>query len=278
MAKLIDGKKIARKILDGLKEEVGKLTFKPLFCDILIGDDAVSESYVRIKGRQAESVGIDFLLKKLPNTYTTEAIITEIKKIQEQPDLCGLIVQLPLPQSLNKEQILTAIDPKIDVDCLNSENLKKFYSNNSKIIPPTAAAIVYLLESLDLDLFKSDILVVGQGELVGKPVSHLLKNKGYKVIVADQKTADLKAKTIKADVIISATGQPNLITGNMIKTNAVVIDAGTAESDGGIVGDVETDSVGMVASLVSPVPGGVGPVTVAMLLRNIVEVAKRIKN
>ena len=278
MTKLIDGKKIAREILDGLKEEVSKLSFKPLFCDILIGDDAVSESYVRIKGRQAESVGIGFLLKQLETTCTTETVIAEIKKIQEQPNLCGLIVQLPLPPSLNKEQILTAINPKIDVDCLGKENLTCFYSNNLKIIPPTAAAIVYLLENLDLDLFKRNILVVGQGELVGKPVSHLLKNKGYNVVVADQKTADLKAKTIKADVIISATGQPNLITGGMIKTNAVVIDAGTAESESGIVGDVETDSVGLVASLVSPVPGGVGPVTVAMLLRNVVEAAKRIKN
>ena len=201
--------------------------------------------------------------------------------------MCGIIVQLPLPEHLDKREILNSIDSRLDVDCLGDVTSEKFYNDyntQTDLGYPTALACMALLDSIDLDLDPSTplgagrkIVVLGQGMLVGRPVSALLEFRGLSSVIVRSKTEN-KEKLIKeADIIISGMGKGKYITGNMIKFGAIVIDAGTSESDGGIVGDVDLESVKDVAGYVSPVPGGVGPVTVAMLLKNVLKVAKNLK-
>jgi len=276
---IIDGRKILASILEGLKQEVKNLPFQPVFCDVLVGDDEVSASYVRIKAKTAEKIGIKFRHAKYPENISATELISEIKKIGQEPNMCGLIVQLPLPENLPRQEILDAVERNIDVDCMNSANLGRFYKGDIYLIPPTAAAIIEILKTLKVDLSKKNILVVGQGELVGKPVSFLLKKQGFQVNQADKNTQNKESLFKSADVIISATGKPGIVTGSMIKPGSIVIDAGTSEANGGgIVGDADFESVSKVASTISPVPGGVGPVTVAMLLKNVLTVAQKQKS
>ena len=276
---LIDGKKIQKEILEEVEKEIKKLSFVPVFCDVLIGENAVSLQYVRMKGRMAESIGIKFQNANFPSTIGTEELITEIEKLNKMPNMCGIIVQLPIPESLDKKRILDAIDPKLDVDCLGSIASNEFYNGNFSLVFPTVLACVYLLDSLKIDLKDKNIVIIGKGELVGRPVEKLLNARNLKTFVIDRKTEeDKKIQMLKeADVIISATGKGKMITGNMIKKGAILIDAGTSESNAGIVGDIDLDSVSDVAGYVSPVPGGVGPVTVAMLLQNVLKVAKNLR-
>lgn len=271
---MIDGSEIAKHILLKLRSEVKRLYFTPLFCDVLVGADPVSASFVKIKGKKAEEIGLKFELVELPVDVTTEDLVARLKKIQQDPFLSGLIVQLPLPEGIDKSVVLNAIDPRVDVDCLGGENTRKFYEGRAKMVPPTAAAVIAVLDSFKLNMDSLQILVVGQGNLVGKPVAHLLQEKGYNIITADEKTENLKDLTLSADIIISATGSAKLINGDMVKTDAVLIDCGTSESAGSIVGDIDTESVWAKTRFISPVPGGVGPVTVAKLLQNVVAVAK----
>jgi len=271
---IIDGRKLSQNILDKLKAETAKLKFKPVFCDVLVGDNKVSAQYVKMKGRLAEQIGISFKRADFPASITTQDLVAEIERLNKEPNLCGLIVQLPLPPALDRAAVLNAIDPKIDVDSTGEVNTKKFYSGQPYLIFPTAAAVVALLDSVNLDLKNKKIVVIGQGQLVGRPVSFLLKQRGLDVQVADINTKDISVLTKTADVIISAVGKAKLITGDIIKSGCAIIDAGTSESDSGIVGDVDFESVKNIAGYISPVPGGVGPVTVAMLLKNVLTVAQ----
>jgi methylenetetrahydrofolate dehydrogenase (NADP+)/methenyltetrahydrofolate cyclohydrolase len=254
---IIDGKKIRDEILAKVKEEVATLSFSPVFCDVLIGEDPVSAQYVRMKARM-------------------EDLIKEIKILNKMENMCGIIIQLPLPASLDQRKVLNAIDSRLDVDCLGSVASLKFYNGDFTITFPTALACMHLLDSLNLDLKDKKIIIIGKGELVGRPVKKLLNARNLETFVIDRKTEEAeKIKKLKeADVIISATGKGKLINGKMIKEGVVLIDAGTSELGAGIVGDIDLDSVSEMAGYVSPVPGGVGPVTVAMLLNNVLIVAK----
>lgn len=271
---IIDGKKIREKILTDVKERVAKLPFAPVFCDVLVGENEVSAQYVRMKAKTAESVGISFHHASFPETITTEELVEEIKKLNKIENMCGLIVQLPLPLSIDKETVCNAIDANIDVDFLGKDASEKFYNNQMNIGYPTAMACVYMLDSLKMDLSKKKIIMLGQGELVGRPVLHILKTRGLDVTPVTRKTENKDELIASADVIISGIGKGKNIKGDMIKEGAVLIDAGTSESTSGIVGDVDLESVKEKASFVSPVPGGVGPVTVAMLLQNVLIVAE----
>lgn len=277
---ILDGRKIAKEILGEIKTEVEKLNFQPVFCDILVGDDVVSLQYVHMKKRAAEKLGIRFQEAFFPESITNEELLEEIDKLNKIPNMCGIIVQLPLPPHLDKKKILDAISPILDVDCLGESTSTNFYNyfddKSFSIIFPTALACFTILESINLDLHNKNIVVLGQGELVGKPVSQLLFYKGYNVISLNSSTEDKETILKNADIIISGIGKGKFITGSMVKNGVVIIDAGTSESGSGVVGDVDLDSVQDVAYYVSPVPGGVGPVTVAMLFKNVLEVAKRI--
>lgn len=271
---IIDGKQIAQNILDKLRDDLALLPFQPIFCDVLVGDDKVSSQYVEMKAATAEKIGIKFQKAEFPGNIDTASLVAEIKKLNGLPHMAGLIVQLPLPPHLDRQAVLNAIDPKIDVDCIGETNGNLFYQGNAYLPFPTAAAILEILDSLNLDLAKKEILVVGKGDLVGKPTAFMLKHRGLKVTTADTSTPNTIELIKSADIVISATGQGKLIHGNIVKPGSVIIDAGTSESAGGIIGDVDTFSVSGVAGFVSPVPGGVGPVTVAMLMKNIITVAK----
>jgi methylenetetrahydrofolate dehydrogenase (NADP+)/methenyltetrahydrofolate cyclohydrolase len=277
---IIDGRKLRGEILSKVKNEVAALPFAPVFCDVLVGEDPASLQYVGMKARTAEIVGIHFHKATFPASISTPELIKEINVLNKIPNMCGIIVQLPLPESLDKRAILDSIDPRLDVDCLGalaSDKFYKSYDSRTDLAYPTALACMALLDSLNLDLKGKVIVVLGKGELVGKPVAALLRYRGLDYLNISSKTENKEYLLQQADVVISGMGKGKYITGNMIKYGAVVIDAGTSESDGGIVGDVDLESVKNVAGYVSPVPGGVGPVTVAMLLNNVLTVAKNLK-
>jgi len=271
---IIDGRKIKDEILNELKGKVEALPFPPIFCDILVGGDSVSSSYVRIKGKAAESIGIKFKVVNFPETVTTEEIINEIENLNRVPLMSGIIVQLPLPSQIDIQVVLDTIDSKLDVDCLGSINSNNFYNDIGSIGYPTALACMKLLDSLNLNLKEKNIVVLGRGKLVGLPVTHILESRGLKVSVVHSQTENSSEVILNADVIISAVGRGGFLTGSMVKDGVVVIDAGTSEDNGSVVGDVEMESVEDKASFVTPSPGGVGPVTVAVLLENVYQVAR----
>ncbi|HLP86930.1 MAG TPA: bifunctional 5,10-methylenetetrahydrofolate dehydrogenase/5,10-methenyltetrahydrofolate cyclohydrolase [Candidatus Paceibacterota bacterium] len=277
MTTIIDGRKIKDEILEEVKAGVLALPFAPVFCDILVGNDMSSIQYVKMKAKIAESVGIKFRSAEFPEETSTDELIEEIENLNKVPHICGVIIQLPLPNHIDKRKVLDAIDPKLDVDCLGITNSEKFYNNEGDIGFPTALACIKILDSLNINpdvLTTKNILVLGQGNLVGLPVTHLLKSRGLKVTTVNSKTENSNELIKNADIIVSAIGKAKHIKGEMIKEGVVIIDAGTSEDDGAVIGDVDLESVTGVASALSPTPGGVGPVTVAMLLKNVLQVAK----
>lgn len=274
---IIDGRKIKEELLKEIREKVLTLPFTPIFCDILVGGDPVSASYVRIKAKNAESVGIKFRTAEFPNTTTNEEIIEEIENLNKVPHMCGVIVQLPLPDHIDRKKILDSIDPDIDVDCLGSLTSEKFYNNSGELGYPTAIACLKILDSLDLDLSNKKIVVLGQGTLVGRPVAHILRSRGLLIETIDRQTENISELLKNADIIISGIGRGKFITGDMVKKDVIIIDAGTSEENGSVVGDVDFESVKDIASYITPSPGGVGPVTVAMLLENVLKVAENKK-
>lgn len=273
--KIIDGRKIKEEILIDLKSKVEALSFPPIFCDILVGEDAVSASYVRIKGKAAEGVGIKFKTVNLPKEISTEEIVEEIENLNRVPHMCGVIVQLPLPPHIDTQTVLDTILPTLDVDCLGRSASNDFYNNIGILGCPTALACIEIIDSLKIDLSDKQIVVLGQGQLVGRPVTHLLRSRGFTVLTIDSKTSNAEELLKNADLIISGIGKDKFITGKMIKNGAIIIDAGTSEEGGAIYGDVDFESVNGIASFITPTPGGVGPVTVAMLLSNVFLVAKQ---
>ena len=281
---IIDGKKLSQEILSKIKNEVVKLPFVPVFCDVLVGDDPSSVQYVKMKARMAEKVGIHFHSANFPASITTEELIKKIEVLNKVENMCGIIIQLPLPMHLDKRAVLDAIDFNLDVDCLGTMASEKFYAGDTNLGFPTGLACMMLLDSLKMDLTdprhggaSKKIIVLGQGELVGKPVATLLKFRNLSPTIITSKTPNKEELTKEADIIVSGMGKGKYITGSMIKSGAILIDAGTSEDSGSIIGDVDLESVKNVAGYVSPVPGGVGPVTVACLLNNVLTVAKKLK-
>ncbi len=271
---IIDGRKIQKEILSRVKEEVAQLSFVPIFCDVLVGDDMASVQYVEMKKKMALSVGIEFHNANFSSSINTSELIIEIEKLNNTKNMCGIIIQLPLPSHIDKRLVLDAIAPHLDVDFLGAVAGSSFYNGNTDRGLPTALACMKCLDSIGIDLKGKNIVVLGQGLLVGKPVSASLEMRGLKPVNIDRSTENKEELIKNADVIISGVGKGKYITGDMLKKGVVVIDAGTSEIESSIVGDVDFDSVKDVASYVSPVPGGVGPVTVAMLLENVLMVAK----
>jgi len=288
---IIDGKKLQQEILTQVADGVTKVGFAPVFTDVLVGDDPASAQYVRMKARMAEQVGIHFHNASFPGSITTAELVEQIKILNKVPNMCGIIIQLPLPASIDRRAVLDAIEPVLDVDCLGTVAGAEFYGGKIDIGFPTALACMKLLDSTGMDLKDKKIVVLGQGELVGKPVTALLKFRGFNPDIVTRKVENGAELLKDADVIISGIGKGKFLTGGMIKQGAVLIDAGTSEDvkrlaearlpDGqgraSIVGDIDLESVKDVASYVSPVPGGVGPVTVAMLLNNVLKVEQKLK-
>lgn len=271
----IDGREIAKQLNEQTKLRIEKLSFKPLLVDIVVGDDPASLSYVRIKQKKALEVGLDFELCHLPISSTTELVVNVINELSAKKELCGLIIQLPLPLTIDSHVVLNTIPERVDVDLLSDVSVEKFYSNNAKLTPPTPGAIMHILKSLKIDLTNKSILVLGQGELVGRPTAHILKQMGLMPQVADSSTENIMELLMQSDILISGVGKSGLVKGDQVKQDVIVIDAGTSETSGALSGDMDYDSVAPKAKLITPVPGGVGPVTVAKLLENVVIVAEQ---
>jgi methylenetetrahydrofolate dehydrogenase (NADP+) / methenyltetrahydrofolate cyclohydrolase len=267
----IEGKLIAQKILDSVKARVEKLRRKPTLDVIMVGDDPASAKYIDKKSKAAQDVGIEFTLHKFPANVSTDQLTQEIVRLQLRSD--AVMVQLPLPKQVDTQEVLDAIDPDKDPDCLSSAAIGRVARGNLRVTPPTAGAVMRILD--DIELEGTHVVVVGQGELVGKAVAAVMVNHPVTLTVCGLGTRKLADHTKKADILISGTGQAKLITADMVKKGAIVIDAGTSFVDGVLSGDVDFDKVAKKASLITPVPGGIGPITVAKLLENVVILAEK---
>lgn len=271
---IIDGKKLRNNIFEEIKKEIKELDFIPVFCDVLVGRDKASLQYVNLKKQKAIELGIAFHDAFFESNITTEELEKEIKKINLMPNICGIIIQLPLPDHIDKKRILDSIEKDLDVDALGSKTSLDFYAGGEDMVPPTGLACLCILDSLHIDLSSKNILVLGEGKLVGRPVFQLLKNRNLHASILNNASENKEEIIKNADIIISGIGKGKFLTGDMVKNGVIIIDAGTSEEEGSIVGDVDFDSVSKKASYLTPVPGGVGPVTVAMLFKNVLKVAK----
>lgn len=279
MSIIIDGKQLAHNILTNIQADVLELKkngITPKLAIVCIGEHKPSKTYIRRKKEAAEAAGIAFELHEYPHDTTKEKIISEIKKIQKNKHLSGLIVQLPLPEPLFTTDVLNAIDPDLDVDCLTDTQLGTLVMKTNTIAPPTPGAVLEILESLQVDLKGKHVAVIGAGALVGKPLAIMLLNKEATVTVANAYTYNLKKITKRADIVVSAVGKKNLITKSHIKKGAIVIDTGIVFDNGKMYGDVDFVPVAKKAGAITPTPGGVGPITVALLLKNTITQAKKL--
>lgn len=272
---LLKGKDMRGSLEESLRDRIKALPHAPVFCDVVVGDDMASLQYVAMKERYAQSLGIQTRSCALPETATTEDVIDAITAISHEPNMAGLIVQLPLPKHIDRTRVLDAVPANIDVDCLGKEQSENFYADKSSLIFPTVQAIMHLVQPY-LSKEKS-ILVVGVGPLVGRPTAHLLTSQGYMVTSVPKDVPNLSDYTRLHDIIISGAGIPELIQGDMIREGAIVIDAGTSEMDGAIVGDVLVSSLVARPEALAPVPGGVGPLTVYFLMENVVRVSEQMR-
>jgi methylenetetrahydrofolate dehydrogenase (NADP+)/methenyltetrahydrofolate cyclohydrolase len=280
---LIDGKATANQIKNEIAEEVKAITSKgeraPHLAAVLVGNDGASLTYVGSKVRSCEKVGFDSSLIRLPEETTEQELLAKIEELNQDETLDGYIVQLPLPKHIDEEKVLLAIDPKKDVDGFHPSNFGRMALELETFIPATPFGIMQLIERYDIDTQGKHVVVIGRSHIVGRPISILMSQKGTygnaTVTVAHSRTKDLKALTQQADIIVSALGVPGFVTADMVKEGVVIIDVGItrvedASKEKGyyITGDVDFDSVAQKASFITPVPGGVGPMTIAMLLKN----------
>ena len=273
MGTLIDGKAIAQKIQDKTAERVQLLKAKgvtPKLEVILVGDDQASATYVRKKGEAAKKIGMDFTLHTLPSDIKQEELVAKIKTLQENSDLSGLIVQLPLPEHLYTPEVLNAIRPEIDVDCLTDANLGKLVMKINFLTPPAPGAVFSVLHELNTPIAGKNVTIIGMGALVGKPLAIMMVNEGASVTTVNSRTRDTKEKCLSADIIVTGVGKKDLLRGDMIKEDAVVIDTGVDFENSKMFGDVNVKEALEKASFVTPTPGGIGPITVARLLWNTV--------
>jgi len=288
-AKIIDGKQTAAEMRAELKEEVAKLKQKgitPGLGVILVGDDPASKSYVTAKERTCEELGIYSDDNRLPADTSQEELIALIERMNNDPKINGILVQLPLPAHLDESQVLLAINPEKDVDGFHPTNIGKLVTGQKAFWPCTPHGVIQLLLRSGVKIEGSDVVIVGRSNIVGKPLANMLIQKSATgnatVTVCHTRTRDLASHTRRADILVAAAGRPNTITADMVKEGAVVIDVGvnrvedaTKKKGYRLVGDVDFEAVKEKASLITPVPGGVGPMTITMLMYNTVESAKR---
>ncbi len=282
MAIILDGKYLAKKIKEELKKEIEEYTKKglrkPALAVILVGNDPASEVYVKNKRESCNYVGINSLFFHLPENTTQEELLELIGKLNGDEDVDGILVQLPLPSHINTAQIIEAINPNKDVDGFHPSNMGKLATGKSDgIIPCTPLGIWIMLKHYKIDILRKDVVIVGASNIVGKPMGLLfLKNEDATITICHRNTKDLKSHTKNAEILIVAVGKPNLITSDMVKDGVVVVDVGINRLENGkLVGDVDFEAVKEKAFAITPVPGGVGPMTVASLLINTVSIYRQ---
>ena len=277
MAKLLEGKPLADKIKEQIKQEVLRLGIKPVLASIMVGDNAGAQAYVKSQKKAAEALGIEYQFQKLSADTQENALIEFIKKLNSDKAVNGMIIQMPLPAGIDYKKISSFIFPEKDVEGMHPANIGKIVFGKAKILPCTPAAVMELLASTGVDLYGKEVVVVGHSEIVGKPLALLLLEKFATVTVSHigtSKAGKLEEHVRRAEILIVAVGKAGLIKGDWIKEGAIVIDVGINRVADKIIGDVEFETAQIRASQITPVPGGVGPLTVTMLMRNLVEAAK----
>ena len=276
---LIDGKKIAAELREKLKKEVSDLKSKtnkvPGLTVILIGDMAPSQIYVRMKEKAANEIGLKSEIIKYPGSIEENAVLHKIDELNKDESVSGILVQLPLPKHIDKQKVIESISPNKDVDGFHPMNVGNLSSGYESSVPCTPLGCYLLIKKIEPNLNGKKAVVVGRSNLNGKPMTQLLLKENCTVTITHSKTKDLKGECLKGDIIVAAVGIPELVKGSWVKKDAIVIDVGINKTDKGIVGDVAFDEVSKIAKALTPVPGGVGPMTIACLIKNTIECFKR---
>ncbi|PZX97911.1 bifunctional methylenetetrahydrofolate dehydrogenase/methenyltetrahydrofolate cyclohydrolase [Staphylococcus aureus] len=272
VAKILDGKQIAKDYRQGLQDQVEALKekgFTPKLSVILVGNDGASQSYVRSKKKAAEKIGMISEIVHLEETATEEEVLNELNRLNNDDSVSGILVQVPLPKQVSEQKILEAINPEKDVDGFHPINIGKLYIDEQTFVPCTPLGIMEILKHADIDLEGKNEVVIGRSHIVGQPVSKLLLQKNASVTILHSRSKDMASYLKDADVIVSAVGKPGLVTKDVVKEGAVIIDVGnTPDENGKLKGDVDYDAVKEIAGAITPVPGGVGPLTITMVLNN----------
>ena len=272
VAKILDGKQIAKDYRQGSQDQVEALKekgFTPKLSVILVGNDGASQSYVRSKKKAAEKIGMISEIVHLEETATEEEVLNELNRLNNDDSVSGILVQVPLPKQVSEQKILEAINPEKDVDGFHPINIGKLYIDEQTFVPCTPLGIMEILKHADIDLEGKNAVVIGRSHIVGQPVSKLLLQKNASVTILHSRSKDMASYLKDADVIVSAVGKPGLVTKDVVKEGAVIIDVGnTPDENGKLKGDVDYDAVKEIAGAITPVPGGVGPLTITMVLNN----------
>ena len=275
---LIDGKKVSGQIRNRLAEEVQELNKKtgktPGLATVLVGDDPASAVYVRNKNKICGELGFKSFEQKLSADTSEEQLLQLVGELNSNKDIHGILVQLPLPDQIDSEKILQAIDPKKDVDGFHPVNVGKLVVGNALLTPCTPTGIIELLDHYDIEISGKHAVIIGRSNIVGKPVSMLLLQRNATITICHSRTQDLEEVTRSADIIVAAVGRANFVTEEMVSEGTVVIDVGINRVDGKLTGDVDFEPVSKKASHITPVPGGVGPMTIALLMENTLKAFK----
>jgi methylenetetrahydrofolate dehydrogenase (NADP+)/methenyltetrahydrofolate cyclohydrolase len=276
---LIDGKKIAAELREELRQEVVELKAKynkiPGLTVILIGDMAPSQIYVRMKEKAANEVGLKSDVIRYPEAVEEKTVLDKIEELNKDESISGILVQLPLPKHIDKQKVIETILPSKDVDGFHPMNVGNLSSGYESSVPCTPLGCYLMIKKIEPNLSGKKAVMIGRSNLNGKPMAQLLLKENCTVTITHSRTKDLKAECLEADIIVAAVGIPELVKADWVKKDAIVIDVGINKTDKGIVGDVAFDEVSKVASALTPVPGGVGPMTIACLLKNTIECFKR---
>lgn len=275
MSEIIDGKALSVVVKDEVREQVKEIAAKygrkPCLCVIIVGENPASQVYVRNKVKAAAYVDMDSRLIELPADISEDELLASIRQLNEDPAVDGILVQLPLPKHIDEEKVIDTIAREKDVDGFHPGNVSGLWLGKDCIVPCTPAGVIRLIDSAGVDIAGKTAVVVGRSNIVGKPVAKLLLDRNATVIIAHSRTKDLKAITLLADILVVAVGRAGLVTGEMVKEGAVVIDVGmNRNAEGKLCGDVDFASASEKASYITPVPGGVGPMTIAMLMKNTI--------
>ena len=279
MSVLMDGKTLAKEIREGIKVEVEELKQNGIFprlAVIMVGEDPASAVYVRNKSKACNEAGIEFEEFLLPEQTTMDELLNLINELNNRKDIHGILLQSPIPKHLDIEKAFETIDYRKDVDGFTAVNVGNLSLNKPTFISCTPHGVIKILEKYNINMEGANAVILGRSNIVGKPLIQCLLNKNATVTVCHSKTKNIKEITKNADILISAIGKPKFVTEDMVKDGAVVVDVGINRTENGIIGDVDFENVEKKASYITPVPGGVGPMTIAMLLHNVVRAAKKI--
>lgn len=279
MTTILDGKKLSAKIQQDLTEKIAKLDKKPHLVVLLVGEDPASELYVGMKEKTAQKIGLKSTVLKYPENTDEQTILDKIKELNNDADVTAVLVQVPLPKHISEQKVIQAVAPNKDVDGFTTENIGKISIGlEPYAYPCTPLGIMKILEEYNIQIEGKHAVVVGRSNILGKPMAQMLLNKNATVTICHSKTQNLSEITKTADILVAAVGKPKMITKEMVKTGCVVIDAGTSKVNGKTVGDVDFENVADLTSHITPVPGGVGPMTIACLMENSFKLFSRQKS